>query len=265
MDLAAFFGRILLAVDYVPDFERRMAEATPLARYAAFLIDSLKRFRRCEALRAAHPTCGRFCPPNLNDCSATMLPTARREPHWQRRAASLRTLDAFRSERRVRDRELACRPRLERSCLTLVESFAGPVPVDRDDVAGSRRVDEPEAVLPAADRLGPGSAKPQLAVAPLERDGVDEKVASDPVADGAPPDPAAVDRAQDVAGRLTAEETGDGEDVEDVKAWTGCAPTGAFVASQLQADPRSRGRKRVSTEAPNAATGLPRACSPPSQ
>jgi hypothetical protein len=55
VDLAAFFGRILLAVDYVPDFERRMAEATPLARYASFLIDSLKRYRRCQALRGAHP------------------------------------------------------------------------------------------------------------------------------------------------------------------------------------------------------------------
>jgi hypothetical protein len=55
VDLAAFFGRVLLAVDYVPDFERRMAEATPLARYGSFLIDSLRRYRRCEALRAAHP------------------------------------------------------------------------------------------------------------------------------------------------------------------------------------------------------------------
>jgi hypothetical protein len=32
-----------------------MAEATPLARYGSFLIDSLRRYRRCEALRAAHP------------------------------------------------------------------------------------------------------------------------------------------------------------------------------------------------------------------
>ena len=32
-----------------------MAEATPLARYGAFLINSLTRYRRCEALRAAHP------------------------------------------------------------------------------------------------------------------------------------------------------------------------------------------------------------------
>ena len=61
------------------------------------------------------------------------------------------------------------------------------------------------------------SAELQLAVEPLERDGVDEKVASDPVPDGAPPDPAAVDRAQDVAGRLAAQETRDGKDVEDVK------------------------------------------------
>jgi hypothetical protein len=55
VDLAAFFGRVMIAVDYVPGFEGRMAEARPLARYASFIMDSLARYRRSLALRDAHP------------------------------------------------------------------------------------------------------------------------------------------------------------------------------------------------------------------
>ena len=55
VDLGAYFGRVLIAVDYVPAFEARMAEATPLARYAAFIVDSLTRYRRSDVLRGAHP------------------------------------------------------------------------------------------------------------------------------------------------------------------------------------------------------------------
>ena len=54
VDLAAFFGRILIAVDYVPDFEARIASAQPLARYAAFIADSGARYRASEALRGEH-------------------------------------------------------------------------------------------------------------------------------------------------------------------------------------------------------------------
>ena len=37
--VGAFFGRLLVTVDYVPGFEERLARATPLARYAAFVCD----------------------------------------------------------------------------------------------------------------------------------------------------------------------------------------------------------------------------------
>jgi len=56
VDLAAYFGRILIAVDYVPGFEARIAAARPLTRYAAFIADSDARFRASEALRGEHST-----------------------------------------------------------------------------------------------------------------------------------------------------------------------------------------------------------------
>jgi hypothetical protein len=37
--VGAFFGRLLVTVDYVPGFETQLARATPLARYAAFIRD----------------------------------------------------------------------------------------------------------------------------------------------------------------------------------------------------------------------------------
>jgi hypothetical protein len=55
VDLAAFFGRVMIAVDYVPGFEARIAEARPLARYTTFIIDSVARYRPSAALRGAHP------------------------------------------------------------------------------------------------------------------------------------------------------------------------------------------------------------------
>lgn len=55
VDLGAFFGRLLLAVDYVPGFEALMVEATPRARYAAFIVTTLERYRRSTVLCEAHP------------------------------------------------------------------------------------------------------------------------------------------------------------------------------------------------------------------
>ena len=55
VDMGAFFGRVMIAVDYVVGFEARMAEARPLARYAAFIVDSVARHRSSAALRSAHP------------------------------------------------------------------------------------------------------------------------------------------------------------------------------------------------------------------
>jgi hypothetical protein len=49
--LGAFFGRMILAVDYVPGFEARIATARPLERYAAFVADSVARNRASVALR----------------------------------------------------------------------------------------------------------------------------------------------------------------------------------------------------------------------
>ena len=54
-NLGAFFARLLLAVDYTTGFEPRVAAATPLTRYAAFLIDTVTRYGASPALRASHP------------------------------------------------------------------------------------------------------------------------------------------------------------------------------------------------------------------
>jgi hypothetical protein len=55
VDLAAFFGRLMIAVDYVTGFESRIAASEPVARYAAFVADSIARYRQAAALRVAHP------------------------------------------------------------------------------------------------------------------------------------------------------------------------------------------------------------------
>ena len=51
--LGAFFGRFMLAIDYVPGFEATAAAASPLTRYAAFLSDAVRRYRASSPLRAA--------------------------------------------------------------------------------------------------------------------------------------------------------------------------------------------------------------------
>jgi hypothetical protein len=50
--VGAFFGRLLLAVDLVPGFEQRLADVTPLGRFAAFLVDAAARYRASPTLRA---------------------------------------------------------------------------------------------------------------------------------------------------------------------------------------------------------------------
>jgi hypothetical protein len=55
LELAAFFGRVMIAVDYVPGFEARLSRARPLARYAAFIADSTRRFRASTTLREERP------------------------------------------------------------------------------------------------------------------------------------------------------------------------------------------------------------------
>jgi hypothetical protein len=52
--LGAYFSRFLVAVDYAPGFEGRAARVEPTSRYAAFLVDTMARFRSSPALRAEH-------------------------------------------------------------------------------------------------------------------------------------------------------------------------------------------------------------------
>jgi len=52
--IGAFFGKLLVAVDYAPGFERRLAAAAPLSRYAAFVGDIVRRYRASGALRTGH-------------------------------------------------------------------------------------------------------------------------------------------------------------------------------------------------------------------
>ena len=49
--VGAFFGRLMVAVDFRPGFEADLAEADPLVRYAAFIHDGIerRRYRRGRA------------------------------------------------------------------------------------------------------------------------------------------------------------------------------------------------------------------------
>ena len=58
--LAAYFGRLLLAVDVKPGYEARAAAATPATRYAAFIDDLVARYRSSAALRDHDPTMWRL-------------------------------------------------------------------------------------------------------------------------------------------------------------------------------------------------------------
>ena len=53
--LGAFFGRLLVAVDYEPGFEALVAAAEPLARYAAFVADCTARYRASIFRRLDQP------------------------------------------------------------------------------------------------------------------------------------------------------------------------------------------------------------------
>lgn len=53
--LGAFFGRLLLAVDYGAGFEDLVGRASPVSRYASFLIDAMARYRASPRLRGEQP------------------------------------------------------------------------------------------------------------------------------------------------------------------------------------------------------------------
>jgi hypothetical protein len=52
--LAAFFGRLIVAVDFTPGFEARAAAVDPITRYSAFIGDLVARYRRSSVLRDQH-------------------------------------------------------------------------------------------------------------------------------------------------------------------------------------------------------------------
>lgn len=54
-NLGAFLARVLLAVDYTPGFEAALASADPISRYAAFVADTMARYRATAVLRAHEP------------------------------------------------------------------------------------------------------------------------------------------------------------------------------------------------------------------
>jgi hypothetical protein len=56
VDLAVFFGRVMIAIDYIPGFEAQMTDASPSARYAAFIAYSIDRLRTSAILRAEYAT-----------------------------------------------------------------------------------------------------------------------------------------------------------------------------------------------------------------
>lgn len=54
-NVGAFFSRFLLAVDYGAGFEDLAGRASPVSRYAAFLIDAMARYRASPRLRGEQP------------------------------------------------------------------------------------------------------------------------------------------------------------------------------------------------------------------
>jgi hypothetical protein len=54
--LAAFFARLLIRIDFEPGFEGRVSGASPLVRYAAFVQDTVTRYRHSERLRDEEPS-----------------------------------------------------------------------------------------------------------------------------------------------------------------------------------------------------------------
>lgn len=68
--IGAFFARLMVPVDYQPGAEARIAEASPEALYAVFLLDAGHRYRRGGRLRDEHP-----------DTAARLDREARRQEH----------------------------------------------------------------------------------------------------------------------------------------------------------------------------------------
>ena len=54
-DLGAFFGRIMVPIDFRPGMEEAISAATPMQRYAAFIAHERRRFADHPLLRDEHP------------------------------------------------------------------------------------------------------------------------------------------------------------------------------------------------------------------
>ncbi len=54
-DLGAFFGRIMVPIDFEPGVEQAISRAKPMDRYAAFVVYEARRFRRHPILASEHP------------------------------------------------------------------------------------------------------------------------------------------------------------------------------------------------------------------
>jgi hypothetical protein len=55
LDLGAFFGRIMVPIDFEPGVEQAISSAGPMARYAAFVAYEHRRFEEHPILREEHP------------------------------------------------------------------------------------------------------------------------------------------------------------------------------------------------------------------
>ncbi len=55
LDLGAFFGRIMVPIDFQPGVEQAISRAKPMDRYAAFVAYETRRFRRHPVLAREHP------------------------------------------------------------------------------------------------------------------------------------------------------------------------------------------------------------------
>jgi hypothetical protein len=60
-EVGAFFARMMIPIDFTPGAEARIAEASPMAVYAAFHASVAARFRASEELRASHPAFAAWC------------------------------------------------------------------------------------------------------------------------------------------------------------------------------------------------------------
>jgi hypothetical protein len=60
-EVGAFFARMRIPIDFTPGAEQRIAEASPMAVYAAFHASVAARLAASEDLRATHPGFAAWC------------------------------------------------------------------------------------------------------------------------------------------------------------------------------------------------------------